>query len=152
MGKRIKYIVANNAAEIVAYSENKIIVSSADAWDYAIPENYTNFHDGFLYMTVQIQRGDPILNYKGEILYFHRELSYSLIPKEYRSVLLVFDRHGKKYAFCTLQDDDVPDSGNPSYFRFLPRVRKYAPSLQTKLTEYFERKEKQETLDSFTPA
>ena len=46
--------------------------------------------------------------------------------------LLLFDRHGRRYTFIVRKAAER-QSDNPSYWTFIERVKKYRPSLRTRL-------------------
>lgn len=128
INRSIAYQRQNLASELLAYGKNVISVPESCRWRYAIPENYTNYQDGFLFQDDDPHRGAPLLNYKGVILYLHRIISWSyLLPGETEKYLL-FDRTGTKYTFVVTAEEYDKSEGNPSYFDFLPRVKKYAPT------------------------
>jgi hypothetical protein len=144
--RAIEHIRQNTAREIAEYSEHVISVSENRRWDYAIPDNYTNYRDGFLWQDSDPYRGQPLLNYNGEILYLHLRLEYCDLADGEVEKYLLFDRHGRKYTFVTMREEDSP-GGNPSYFEFLPRVKKYAPTraaiIRKRLNELKNEKEKE---------
>ena len=117
----------NLRAALLEYGKNVIALPESRRWDYAIPENYTNYRDGFLWQDSDPYRGKPMLNYNGEILYLHRIIEYCDLADGEEEKYLLFDRHGHKYTFVTMTEEDQP-GGNPSYFEFLPRVKKYTPT------------------------
>lgn len=126
--RAIEHIRQNTVSDIAEYSEHVISVSENRRWDYAIPDNYTNYQDGFLEQDFTPYRGAPLLNYNGTILYLFRILEWvDLQPGEVEKYLL-FDRHGNKYTFVVTAEEHDNTNGNPSYFEFLPRVKKYAPT------------------------
>ena len=125
--RALRHYDENTAKEIAVYAETVIRLPESRRWDYALPENYTNYLDGFLWQDSDPYRGKPMLNYNGEILYLHRLLEYCDLANGESEKYLLFDRHGRKYTFVTMQEEDQP-GGNPSYFEFLPRVKKYAPT------------------------
>lgn len=125
--RAIRHYAENTANEIAAYAETVIRLPESRRWDYALPENYTNYADGFLHQDGEPYRGKPLMNYNGEILFLHRILEYCDLADGEAEKYLLFDRHGRKYTFVTMKEEDHP-GGNPSYFEFLPRVKKYAPT------------------------
>lgn len=125
--RALRHYEENTENEIAAYAETVIRLPESRRWDYAIPENYTNYADGFLWQDCDPYRGQPMLNYNGEILYLHRRFEYCDRADGEAEKYLLFDRHGHKYTFVTMKEEDHP-GGNPSYFEFLPRVKKYAPT------------------------
>lgn len=125
--RALRHYAENTANEIAAYAETVIRLPESRRWDYALPENYTNYLDGFLVDDCDPYRGKPLLNYNGETLYFHRCFEYCDLADGESEKYLLFDRHGHKYTFVTMEEEDQP-GGNPSYFEFLLRVKKYAPT------------------------
>jgi hypothetical protein len=99
---------AQNKRDFQEYSANRIDCTASERWNYAIPENYTNFQDGFLFQTADIQRGSPMLTYNGETLYFFRSASFVWLPDGITEMLLVYDRHGNKYTFSVHNDETPP--------------------------------------------
>lgn len=126
--RAIAYQKQNLAAELLAYVKNTIILPESRRWDYAIPENYTNYQDGFLYQDSDPYRGAPLLNYRGTILYLHRILGWSELDEGEVEKYLLFDRNGNKYTFVVTAEEYDKSKGNPSYYDFLRRVKKYAPT------------------------
>ena len=122
-------ISQNWAALMDEHSGVTICIPESHIWDYAIPENYTNYQDGFLWEDCERYRGKPLIDHPihGR-LYIRAEPPMYLLRDGEREKYLCFDRHGNKYTVIVLY---VPDSekaeGNPSYFRFLPKVKKYTP-------------------------
>ena len=114
--------------DVSEYSETVICLPESRRWDYAIPENYTNYRDGFLWQDNEPYRGKPMLNYNGEILYLYRIMDYCFLSDAEAEKYLLFDRRGRKYVFVTMREETHDERGNPSYFEFLPRVKKYAPT------------------------
>lgn len=122
--KRIMDLIDRNHALLMAeYSENQITIPAAEKWDYAIPENYTNYQDGFLFPNSDSYRGYPLMRYNGEVLYIRWEVPFYRKSETDDEKHLCFDRHGRKYT-VTFTRSEMPE-GNPSYFRFLPLVKKY---------------------------
>lgn len=119
-------ICAAREAEIAEYSENVIEVLEERRWDYGIPENYTNYRDGFLWQDEEPYRGMPMVNYKGKMLYLHRPCSFVELRFDESEKLMLFDRHGNKYLFI-VKKAGVPLESNPSYFDFLKKVKQYDP-------------------------
>ena len=119
-------ICAARDAEIAEYSENVIEVPEERRWDYGIPENYTNYRDGFLWQDEEPYRGMPMVMYNGEVLYLHRACTFVELCFDEDEKLMVFDRHGKKYLFV-VKKAGVPMESNPSYFDFLKKVKQYDP-------------------------
>lgn len=125
--RAIEHIRRNTAEDIARYAETVISLPESRRWDYAIPENYTNYQDGFLEQNDTPYRGCPMLNYRGTILYLYRILDWCDLLETEAEKYLLFDRHGRKYTFVTTKEEPQP-GGNPSYFDFLPRVKRYAPT------------------------
>lgn len=126
------HVHANLKADLERFSETVIEVPEIDRWRYAIPENYTNYHDGFLEQDGELYRGRPMLNYNGEILYFWRSIDWLDRQEDEDEKLLLFDRHGRRYTFIVRRAAERL-SNNPSYWEFIKRVKKYKPSLKTRL-------------------
>ena len=145
--RAIEHLNQNTARDIAEYSEHVISVSENRRWDYAIPDNYTNYQDGFLFQDGEPYRGQPLLNYNGEILYLFRILDFWARKEDEREKYLLFDRHGNKYTFVVTAEEHDNTNGNPSYFEFLPRVKKYAPTraaiIRKRLNELKNEKEKE---------
>lgn len=120
----------NQDALMAEYTENEIVIPETSKWDYAIPENYTNFQDGFLWPNFDMYKGQPIIDFYGTILYLRWEVPFFALKDWEKEKYLCFDRTGKKYT-VTITEALMPD-GNPSYFRFLPRVKKYTPKRHRK--------------------
>lgn len=118
-------ITKNKLALIAEYSETTIDILDSEKWDYAIPEMYLNYHDGFLFPKYDAYKAMPIFQLPDlTVLYLRWEVSYFNLQDGEREKYLCFDRNGKKYT-VTVLDTEQDTSGNPSYFRFLPRVEKY---------------------------
>lgn len=121
--------IQHNQQELMQeYAEVTITAPETKKWDYAIPENYTNYQDGFLFPDFEAYRGAPIFDLTGndligEILYLRWEVPSYALEKCEAEKYLCFDRHGRKYT--VLFTAAPMEDGNPSYFRFLPRVKKY---------------------------
>lgn len=115
--------------KIEEYSENVIVVSEERRWDYAVPKNYTNYHDGFLWQDGEICRGMPIVIYNGETLFLERAIDYIGRKPDEDEKLLLFGRDGKKYTFIVKKSSTELD-GNPSYYDFLSKVKRYDPTLK----------------------
>ncbi len=145
IARAIAYQKQNLAAELLSYVKNTIILPESRRWDYAIPENYTNYQDGFLYQNSDPYRGAPLLNYYGTILYLHRLLEWHELDEGEIEKYLLFDRHGNKYTFVVTAEEYDRSKGNPSYYAFLPRVKKYTPTraalIRKKIEEMKNRKE-----------
>lgn len=130
---RLKCFENNLEKDRIRFSENVIVVPEEQRWRYAIPENYTNYQDGFLEQDGEFYKGRPILNYNGETLYFYRNIEWYGLADNESEKLYLFDRHNRKYTFVvTKPEQDMPD-GNPSYFEFLRRVKKYHPTRQIQI-------------------
>ncbi len=125
--RALAHMKKNRETDLALYSENMIVVPAESRWDYAIPENYTNYHDGFIWQDEEPYRGMPMIRYKGKTLYLHRAIRFGYLDKGEEEKLLLFDRHGSKYTFVVLRQEDE-SLANPSYFRFLPKVKKYERS------------------------
>ena len=123
----IRHIRKNLANDLSEYGQNIIELSESDKWRYAIPENYTNYQDGFLVQDEEPYRGYPLLNYNGTILYVYRSLSFADMADDEREKVLLFDRKGNKYTFVVKAAAEPMEGGNPSYYKFIRRVKKYAP-------------------------
>lgn len=138
MRKRVDYteifdkITSNQALLMKEYSEIDICIPETSKWDHAIPENYTNFQDGFLWPDYEAYRGAPLFdNPRYGRLYLRWEVPSYALEKNEAEKYLCFDRHGGKYTVTILKAGRMPE-GNPSYFRFLPRVKKYTPKRRVK--------------------
>lgn len=130
----IRHMRANLAADLARFSENIIEVPEVDRWKYAIPANYTNYQDGFMVQDGQFYRGRPMLDYNGEILYFWRSIDWLERQDGEDEKLLLFDRNGRKYTFI-VRAAPVRLKDNPSYWEFIKRVKRYKPSLKTRLDQ-----------------
>ena len=117
-------ICAARDAEIAEYSANVIKVPEERRWDYAIPENYTNYRDGFLWQDEEPYRCMPMIQYDGKVLYLHRSCSFAELGADEDENLMLFDRLGNKYLFVVKKAGVCLDS-NPSYFDFLKKVKQY---------------------------
>ena len=122
-------ICASREAELAAYSENVIEVQEECRWDYGIPENYTNYRDGFLWQDAEPYRGMPMIRYNGETLYLHRACEYPERRFDEDEKLMLFDRRGRKYVFI-VKKAPVELTENPSYWRFIKKVKQYDPVLK----------------------
>ena len=124
--QKIFSIIVRNREDLMAeYSKTEIVIPATSKWDYGIPENYTNYQDGFLFPDFASYRGQPIIDFHGTILYLRWEVPFSARKDYEQEKYLCFDRTGRKY---TVTITEAPmDDGNPSYFRFLSRVKKYSP-------------------------
>ena len=126
--EQIYSMIKRNHAELMKeYSATQINISESDKWDYAIPESYTNYQDGFLMQDIESRRGAPIIDHPDfGRLYLRWAVSYFDMADGEREKYLCYDRHGNKYT-VTIQAEERMEHGNPSYFRFLPKVKKYTP-------------------------
>lgn len=122
-------IAASQEAELAEYAGNTITVPEERRWDYAIPENYTNYRDGFLWQDEEPYRGMPMIRYNGETLYLRRACSFAELGFDEDEKLLLFDRRGAKYLFIVKKADVKLDS-NPSYWDFIKKVKQYDPKLK----------------------
>ena len=125
--RAISHWKENNSKALAEYAETVISAPESRRWDYAIPSNYTNYQDGFLWQDGEPYRGKPLLDYHGTTLYLYRIMDFCDLSENEAEKYLLFDRRGRKYTFVTLREEETP-GGNPSYFAFLPRVKKYTPS------------------------
>ena len=73
-----------------------------------------------------------LLDYNGEILYFWRSIDWLDRQEDEDEKLLLFDRHGRRYTFIVRKAAERL-TDNPSYWEFIKRVKRYAPSLRTRL-------------------
>lgn len=124
---QVKLIKANYAALYKEYSEHVIKIPQHSMWDYAIPEMYLNYLDGFV-MHKDLQdsyRGMPILLLDGKTLYLRHNIPYHRLEENEFDKMLCFDRQNNKYTVIIEKHDGIKENGNPSYFRFLPKVKKY---------------------------
>lgn len=121
-------ISRNQETLIAEHSSITICIPELSAWDYAIPENYTNYQDGFIVPDfVKYRRAMPLFDHpRHGRLYFRWEVPFFLLKATEREKYLCFDRRGNKYTVI-IQHCPEHEGGNPSYFRFLPKVKKYAP-------------------------
>ena len=96
-------------------------------WDYAIPENYTNYQDGFLFPDYEAYKGMPIFDLpKFGRMYLRWEVPLYALEEGEKEKYLCYNRKGQKITIVILSAD--MKNGNPSYFRFLSRVKKYKSS------------------------
>ena len=120
-------ITRSQEALMAEYSAITICIPETEIWDYAIPENYTTYQDGFLMPDYDMYRGLPLLDHpQFGRLYLRWEVPYYARDTYERGKFLCFDRHGGKYTL-TVTAAPCRETGNPSYFRFLPKVKKYTP-------------------------
>lgn len=124
--KALAFLKQNEEKLVAEYSETVVTVPWARLWDYAIPENYTNFQDGFLWQTAESHRGMPIIRYEGKILYLRK--CYEFLD-DLNQRILCFDRQGSKYRFdILLPQEGETESGNPSYWEFIKKTKPYIPT------------------------
>jgi len=135
LDRAIQHIRENRAANLERFSETVIEVPEAERWKYAIPANYTNYQDGFLDQDGPFYRGRPMLEYKGEILYYWLSIPWSYLDESEDEKLLLFDRHGRRYTFIVRKAAE-PLRENPSYWEFIKSVKRYTPSLRAKLEKH----------------
>lgn len=118
-------IEANKAALMAEYSVNTIQIPDVEKWDYAIPEMYLNYQEGFLFPRYEGYKAMPLFILPDStILYLRWEVSYFHLKEDEKEKYLCFDRKGSKYTVI-IKETPEGEHGNPSYFRFLPRVEKY---------------------------
>lgn len=131
--ERTKLMDAGYAALFEEYSEHIIRIPEHSKWDFALPEMYLNYQDGFICpKNVESYRGMPLFVIPGKVLYLrHTVNTYRLADNEAEKYLC-FDRQNNKYTVIIEKSDGVKEHGNPSYFRFLPKVEKYLPKKQRK--------------------
>lgn len=115
-------------ALLAEYGENIIEVPAERRWDYAIPSNYTNYHDGFIVQDELPYRGMPMIRYGGKVLYLRYAVPWIWLDPGEDEKLLLFDRDGKKYTFLVREQADKSQP-NPSYFSFVLNVKKYTSEL-----------------------
>ena len=120
-------ITRNQEALMAEYSRLTHCIPDLNKWDFAIPENYTNYQDGFLMPDFDRYRGMALFDHPmfGR-LYLRWEVPYYALKAGEKEKYLCFDRHGNKYT-VVITECPQQDGGNPSYFRFLPKVKKYIP-------------------------
>lgn len=115
------------------YSGITLTIPEVEKWDYAIPEMYTNFQDGFLFPKHEAYKGMPIIQHPLHgVLYLRWEVPYYALQKCEKEKFLCFDRHGNKYTVVITECPEQKD-GNPSYFRLLPKVKKYIAKHHSRL-------------------
>jgi hypothetical protein len=109
------------------YSGCTICIPADNRWDYAIPEMYLNFQDGFLVHRCEAYRGMPLLDHPvfGR-LYVRWAVPWYVLEDGDDEKYLCFNRKGEKFTVI-ITKCPKRDVGNPSYFRFLPKVEKYTP-------------------------
>ena len=130
--RALEHIRANLKADLERFAETIIEVPEAERWKYAIPANYTNYQDGFMEQDGEPYRWRPMLEYEGETLYLYRSIDWLYLPEDEDEKLLLFDRHGRCYTFIVRKAAERL-TDNPSYWEFIKRVKRYAPSLKSKL-------------------
>ena len=118
----------SKSALLSEFSKTIIRIANADKWDFAIPEMYLNYQDGFLFPICDEYRGMPLFRHPDHgVLYLRWDVDFFSLSEGEKEKYLCFDRHGNKYTVI-IEDCAESSSGNPSYFRFLPSVRKYEPT------------------------
>ena len=132
--RALEHIRANLKADLERFAETIIEVPEAERWKYAIPANYTNYQDGFMEQDGEPYRWRPMLEYEGETLYLYRSIDWLYRQEDEDEKLLLFDRHGRRYTFIVRKAAERL-TDNPSYWEFIKRVKKYNPSLRTKLMQ-----------------
>ena len=125
-------IQLNQQKLIEEYAEITLCIPEENKWDYAIPDNYTNYQDGFLFPNYESHRGAPVFDFTeqdpiNEVLYIRWDVPWHVLAEHESEKYLCFDRHGRKYTVTITKSHGVDLTGNPSYFRFLPKVKKYQP-------------------------
>ena len=108
-----------------AASLPRIEIPDSRKWDYAIPENYTNYQNGFLWQDNDPRKGDPLMVYGGETLYYWHEADWIELKPGEREKYIAFKRNGEKVLIVIMADPEAIADGNPSYFEFIKRVKKY---------------------------
>lgn len=130
--KLYNLIEKSKSSLIAQYSETIIRISDADKWDYAIPNMYLNYQDGFIFQRCDSYRSMPLFILpNGTTLYLRWEVNFFSLQDGECEKYLCFDRNGKKYTVI-IEDANTKEAGNPSYFRFLPKVEKYRPRSEKK--------------------
>ena len=132
--RALEHIRANLKASLEQFAETIIEVPEVERWKYGIPANYTNYQDGFMEQDGEPYRWRPMLDYNGEILYLYRSIDWLYRQEDEDEKLLLFDRHGRRYTFIVRKAAERL-TDNPSYWEFIKRVKKYKPSLRTKLMQ-----------------
>jgi hypothetical protein len=127
--ERIYNQIQRSKAELMAdYSAVTIQIPDCDKWDYAIPAMYLNYQDGFLFPVCDEYRGMPIFEHpEYGTLFLRWNVGWLDLTQVEKEKYLCFDRHGNKYTVIIHECPEQP-GGNPSYFRFLPRVQRYTPT------------------------
>ena len=119
-------IKQNQVALFKEFDEITICIPETSKWDWAIPERYTNYQDGFLFPDCDAYKWMPMFNHpKYGILYLRWIVPYYSLKEGELEKYLCSDRIGRKYTVTILKSQY--EGGNPSYFRFLPKVKKYTP-------------------------
>lgn len=125
--ERNKLMEQSQAALMREYSGTTICIPADNRWDYAIPEMYLNYQDGFLVPHFEAYRGMPIYDHPTfSRLYLRWGVPYHALDPGEDEKILCFNRRGQKFTVSILKYPKRPE-GNPSYFRFLPKVKKYTP-------------------------
>lgn len=125
--EKYEAITRSQKALMQEYSGITIYIPETEKWDYAIAENYTNYQNGFLYPNFEHYRGLPIIDHpRYGRLYLRWYVPWLKLAKNEHEKILCFDRHGGKYTVI-VQRVECIENGNPSYFRFLPKVKKCTP-------------------------
>lgn len=121
-------IQRSKAVLMAEYSAITIRIPDNEKWDYAIPDMYLNYQDGFIFPICDEYRGMPIFQHpEYGTLYLKWSVSLFDLTEGEKEKYLCFDRHWNKYTVIIEEGPKHPNR-NPSYFRFLPRVRQYTPS------------------------
>lgn len=130
--ERIYNHITKRKSELMAdYSAIIIKIEDSDKWDYAIPEMYLNYQDGFLFPICDQYRGMPLFKHPEHgTLFLRWAVDWFDLTGREKEKYLCFDRSGKKYTVI-IESQGEQSAGNPSYFRFLPKVKKYKPSKRT---------------------
>ena len=120
----------NQQALMDEYAGLTHYIPDLNKWDFAIPENYTNYQDGFLMPDFEEYRGMALFDHpKVGRLYLRWSVPYYALKDGEKEKYLCYDRHGNKHT-VVITECPPQEGGNPSYFRFLPRVKKYTPRLE----------------------
>ena len=133
--QRLTMIHKNQVALMQEYSGCTICIPADNRWDYAIPEMYRNFLNGFLFPRYEEYRGMPLLDHPqfGRLYLRWNAPCYALEDGQDEKYLC-FNRKGEKFTVI-ITKCPKREGGNPSYFRFLPRVEEYTPRRKRKETE-----------------
>lgn len=123
--ERWKLMEQSQAALMREYGATTLCIPEDNRWDYAIPEMYLNYQDGFLMPRFEAYRGMPVYDHPmfGRLYLRWSVPVYALDPGEAEK-FLCFNRWGQKFTISILKCPKR-EEGNPSYFRFLPKVEKY---------------------------